>query len=229
MPPRITIRNANSFVQIDSNFKNMELLYKSSIVLTSQDAMGVYADIGLPAGRSGLLVAVRDTTNSGGCHTRMQAVNVMRIYADQGALNRTVTVYLFASISDDTLPKVPKVVIRDPATGRVIFSSTKRYLKVLGVFAGNLEKDQETSATFPGKTIAIIQCMRPEYERLTTGGTPTQPSFTILLHKGLMRVNGDTAYVKNGLSRMFTSLGGGVNNEFTISPARYIYIDVTGY
>lgn len=225
---RLIVRNANSFIQIDSNYKNMELLYKATATLSNSDALGYYAEVGMPANKSNVLMAIRDTTGLG-CHIVVVNGNTWRIYGDRNSQNRQVTYYLFCEQTDDALPKVPKVVIRNPNNGKVIFTSTKRYLKVLHLYQGELQDDQSYSFDGGGRTLAVIQCMKPSFERLETGGTGSQPVFNITIKRGLMRIAGNVATVQNRFCSAFSSIGGGTNSSITISPAMYIFIDVTGY
>jgi len=233
----LRVRNKDRVLQIDGEYQNLELVSKATYTIPVEsvggDMWGGRVDIPPPAGRLNVVMAVL-TTAAAGVYT-VRVGTTYRIY--RGSLNGSnvveVTVYFFATPIERDTGGVG-LIVRSRVTGAVVYNSNYRYLRILKfapvdlyVPQNAIEPPSSASFSFPGKKVAIIQCVRPNARRQTPAGTPQQYIGVFGFFGGTMRTDGATnAIIEHrvigsavgpwGQSTAFQTLG------------TYMIVDVTG-
>lgn len=224
------VRNSNNILQIDGEYQNMELIYKANLTLSQADVLGYYNDVTPPANQPNALLAIHDTGS--GCYVQKLTNGNYRIYTDRSATsaNRVIEYFFFGNPDQTVISGGVGFKVRNPNNGAILFSSQKRYFRVQGIAFQQINPNTEVSQAFPGKKIAILQNMCPQYMRIESGGTPQQPIIIISAYRGTMRIN-QNGYpvVENRLVSQFGGPGTGQPGTFNLPDAGYMFIDVTGF
>lgn len=222
------VRNSANILQIDGIYQNLELLFKATLTLSLSNSIGCYNDIVVPANKVNALIALYDTGT--GCYIQVSSSGVYRVYSELSQKGKTIEYFLFAEPNDS--PQIGGVgfVVRNPNTAKVIFHSARRYFRVMQTFIGDIPIDTQISVSFPGRKIAILQCMRVRYWRFDTGGTGGTPSFVVTIRSGVMRVDGaGNAIVQNKIVAQLGGPGGGTAGTDNFPYGSYMFIDVTNF
>lgn len=236
----LRIRNQNQILQIDGEYQNLELVSKTdhSIPVSSPtgDMWGGSIDIAVPAGRSNVTMAVKTTVATGVYVVKIGA-SIFRVY--RGSLSGSnpvvFTAYIFATPIERQSFGLIGLVVRSRLTGSVVYNSNYRYLRILR-FApvdlympiDGLAPPSVASFSFPGKNVAIMQCVRPNGRRQNPAGTPQMPISVFGFFGGTMRTDGGGVAI---IEHRAIASAIGPNGQSVASQTfgTYMIIDVTGY
>lgn len=237
----LRVRNQNRILQIDGEYQNLELVLKAnySIPTTSStgDMWGASVDVPSPPGRTNVVLAIQ-TTAPAGVYFVKTGASTFRIYRGSGNGSTDpvlITVYFFAAPLERSSAGGVGIVVRNITTGLVVFNSNYKYLRILQFANVNLTMPQDanvppTTATFSfaGKTLAIVQCVRPNGRRQTTGGPPQQPVGIFGFFGGTMRTDGaSTATITHRV--IASAVGPAGSSSATQTLGTYMIVDVTGF
>ncbi|MGZ0702527.1 hypothetical protein [Pseudomonas piscis] len=223
------VRNQNKILQIDGCYENQELVSVDTYVMSSRgnDILGSYAAVNVPSGRKNPVIAVSGSVR--GVYIKRISVGLFYIYSGGGIDDKeTVKVYVFADPISAAGGGVG-LVVRNRVTGAVVYNSNNKYIRVLGFESVSLGIHNSASATFPGKTIAIIQGVRPYARKIDMGGPPNQPVGIFGFFSGTIKSpDASTCIIEH--RGVASAVGGRANNTLSVSPwGSYLVIDVTGY
>lgn len=232
MPAGLRIRNNGNILQIDGTYRNSELIQKGTLALNQSDVngRGWFGSISLPASKSMTFIAFRAA--SPGIYWQLQNATTMQVFSGSKAPTPQppdITYYIFGE------PDIPisggvGLIVRNAATGQVAYNSRKKYLRILQPINQQIPVDSGLTLTYPGKTVAICQCMRPTRWKVDTGGTPQQPIFVLSLASGTMATpDAQTAVILNRTTETYTGFGGNTTQIVNMLDAAYLIVDVTGY
>lgn len=235
----LRVRNSARILQIDGEYQNHELVSKTDYLIpppgSTSDMWGPSVDVAFPSGRTDPLIAIR-TEAAAGVYVVRVGASSFRVYRGSGNLTGNVafTAYIFAAPIERSGAGLVGLVVRSMATGKVVYNSNYRYLRVLNFASVNLPMPanaQETppSAVFThgGKTVAIAQCVRPNGRRITPGGTPQQPVGFFGFFGGTMRNSGaPTAIIEHRV--IASAVGPPATSVAQQNQGTYLIIDVTG-
>lgn len=235
------VRNQNRILQIDGEYQNHELLSISNHSIgawgTTNDMWGTSVDIAPPPGRANVILAIKTTAPAGVYVVRISA-SVYRVYRGIGnPLNDVIsfTAYFFATPIERIASGGVGLVVRNRITGNVVFNSNYRYLRIMQFAPVDLYMPidanvppSSASFSFPGKTLAVVQCVRPNGRRQNDAGTPQQPISVFGFFSGTMRTDGgDTATITHRV--ISTAIGPRGTSVASQTFGTYMIIDVTGY
>ncbi|MCU7649483.1 hypothetical protein [Pseudomonas piscis] len=223
------VRNQNKILQIDGRYENQELVSVDTYVMSSRDndIFGCYAAVNVPSGRKNPIIAVSGSAQ--GVYIKRISAGLFYIYSGSGDDKRTVRVYIFADPYPVSVGGSVGLVVRNRVTGTVVYNSNNKYIRVLGFESVSLGLYKSASATFPGKTIAIIQGVRPYARKTDDGGPPNQPVGLFGFFSGIIKSPDTSTYIieHRGVAN---AVGGRAGNTLSVSPwGSYLVIDVTGY
>lgn len=231
------VRNKDRILQIDGEYQNHELVLVADYNLTGTAGGlgGPTADVSVPAGRTNAIIAVAKADR--GVYVKKIDASTFRIFAgnNQAGSSGTVRVYMFAVPIERTSTGLVGLVIRSRLTGAVVYNSNYKYLKILKFFTVDLYMPQDAnvppssvSYDFPGKSVAIIQCLRPYGRRQVAGGTPQQPNSVFGFFSGTMRTPvPTTATIEHRVTASAVGPPGSSVTSMTLGA--YIVVDVTSY
>lgn len=224
----LRVRNSSNILQIDGTYQNLELYATGTITMNLDDNnLGAYAEVACPAGKFSPVLAVK--TASEGVFVIRHSASVFRIYVGARVYTKTVTYYLFTE-SGPVSPGGVGLIVRNENTGAVVYNSNKKYLRVLQPVVGAIAVDGSLSYSFPGKSIAIVQGLRPNYRNITSGGPVGQPVFVITLKSGTMRTpDASTAVLDYRTFITLTGFGSIAPSTDAMGNCNYLIVDVTGY
>jgi hypothetical protein len=217
-------RNNNSVLVIDGTYKNLELISSGSVSLGTADPnnQGMYADVAVPLGSTNVLLAIRSAAQ--GVYWKKLNASTFRIYAG-GSTAVTVAYYLFADpVQSSNVGKVG-LVIRNASNGQVLYKSTRKYLRVLGMLSGTIVTDSTVTQQYAGKTVAIIQMLRANLIRMETGGTGQQPIFVVTWKSATMHTP-DASTVRITHRTVATNTGFGNPSPYVDAIQEYAYMIV---
>lgn len=237
----IAVRNQNRILQIDGEYQNHELVYKAEYTVpdwdSTNDMWGGFIDVIVPPNRENVVMAIKTLAPSG-LYTIKISNTSYRIY--RGSTNPLsggipVTVYFFATPIENNQPGGIGIVVRSRTSGKIVFNSNYRYLRILqfapvDLYVPQNAQDPPSTATFSfvDKTVAIVQCVRPNGRRQTPGGTPQQPISIFGFFSGTMRTDGaGTATITHRV--ISSAIGPWGSSVASQTFGTYMIIDVTGY
>lgn len=233
----LRVRNKNRVLQIDGEYKNHELVSVGTYAMASTDngLWGVFADIPVPPGRTNALIAV--SKQDRGVYVKKLNSSTFRIFAGQNtsATSGSVKVYMFAEPIQRASTGKIGLIVRSRITGQVVYDSSFKYLRILGFVQVNLAMPIDanvppTSASFnyPGKEVAIIQCLRPYGRRQNPSGNPQLPVGVFGFFGGTMRTPDlSTALIEHRV--IASAVGPNGSDVASQTLGAYIVVDVTNY
>ncbi|MGZ0702531.1 hypothetical protein [Pseudomonas piscis] len=217
----LRVRNKDKILQIDGDYQCQELVSVSTLTMSSRDDFlpGYHADLTVPSGRENTTIAV--SGSSQGVYVKKISPTVFRIYSGNSSDGtRTVKVYVFADPLNNEVGGVG-LVVRSRTTGGIVYNSNKRYARILGFVPVSVNVYQAYSGSYPGKSIAIIQSVRP-YAIQTT-------AYAQEFFSGVMRNNGESAYIIEHRHVARAPGQGSRENLYESPQGTYIIVDVTDY
>lgn len=233
----LRIRNSSRIVQIDGEYKNHELVSVGTYAMSTVDSglWGAYVDIAVPPARSNALIAVSKADR--GVYVKKINQNTFRVFAGQNTASTSgsVKVYIFAEPIQRPSTGLLGLIVRSKLTGDVVYNSNYRYLRILGFVSVDLYMPQDanvppSSATFnyPGKEVAIIQCLRPYGRRQSPGGNPQLPIGIFGFFGGTMRTpDPTTALIEH---RVIAAAVGPPGTDVAAQTlGAYIVVDVSNF
>ena len=229
----LKIRNANQILQIDGNYQNMELVSKSTFTInqTENDIRGRFIDVGIPGGRKNAVIACSEGTL--GVYVIRKNATTFRIYStgDSVPPDKTVVVYMFAAPLTTTNTGGIGLKVRNRTTGEVVYNSVNKYLRILDFINVSLASNAGyTTPSYSGKTVAVVQCLRPWGRTTANGGPPNQPIGIFGFNGGTMLVNNSNSTVNITNRPLYSAVGGAVGNTAWNQPSgTYLIVDVTGF
>lgn len=234
----LRIRNKDRILQIDGEYQNLELVSKSDYSIpqnsSTGDMWGASVDIAVPSGRSNVTIAI-STTASTGVYVVKIGESLFRVY--RGVPNDATvvfTAYIFATPIERQSFGLVGLVVRSRLTGQVVYNSNYKYLRILRFAPVDLYMPIDANAPpsqaffdFPGKTVAIMQCVRPNGRRQNPAGTPQMPISVFGFFGGKMRTNGgSTAIIEHRV--IASAIGPTGSSVASQTFGTYMVIDVTG-
>lgn len=229
MTAGLRVIGALGTAQIDSNYRNFELIAAGSITLTGGSGVVRYADVAIPSGEAFPVLAL---ASGYPCWSVMASASVYRIYATvPNNVVPTLQYYMFGTPAP--VPSGPSGIIglrvRNPATGNIAFSSERRYMNVLDRRSGAMALSDAVSGSVAGKTVAIAVQMRPyNWNRRTVN--QGQPVTQISIRSGRAVTSGSSwTYDFNATGIISASLGTTPTLDYTLPYYALLIIDVTGY
>lgn len=232
------VRNQNRILQIDGEYKNLELVSVANYSVSSNDSglWGRFADVPVPAGRQNVVLAVKCSSERGVYVVRRSA-GVFRVYSgDQGSGDISVfTAYIFATPQQSLGGFAIGLVVRSRITGEVVYNSNYKYMRILSFRPVNLpmplnaqSPPSQDSTTYGAKSVAIIQCVRPYGRRQVQGGTPQQPISIFGFFGATMRTpSTNWALIENRV--IASAIGPSGVSTSQRDFGTYMIVDVTGY
>jgi len=226
----LRVKGASSVVQIDSFYRNFELIATGNLTLTGGGDVGHFGDISIPSGESFPVLALSTPTYY--CWGTMLNDTTYRIYAiGPSGVIPTIRYYIYGTPKPSNVGQTGAIGlrIRNRVTGNIAFSSERKYMKVLQVRSGQMAvQDTLTGSVAAGRSIAIAVQLRPYSWRRRTVDQG-QPVVQITIFGGQIRCSG------NSWSYNFGGSGGEafLGNLPTISYDRlgynFMILDVTGF
>lgn len=201
------------------------------------DMWGPSVDVPVPSGRTNIIMAIKTSAPAGFYVVKISA-STYRVYrgTNQGTSeNIPFTVYFFATSIEQPEQSGTGLLIRNRVTGKVVFNSNFRYLRIMQFAALSLAMPVDANAppttatfSFPGRTLAVVQCVRPNGRRQVPAGTPQQPVSVFGFFSGTMRTDG--AGTVTITHRVIASAVGPYGQSVAEQRlGSYMIIDVTGY
>lgn len=233
----LRVRNKDRILQIDGEFQNHELVSFGDYTFSNPENIfwRDYVDVPVPPGRTNAIIAVSKADR--GVYVKKLNASTFRVFSGNNttAVSGTVRVYIFAVPIERASTGLIGLVVRSRITGAVVYNSNFKYLRILSFFPVDLYVAQDAnvppasvSYNFPGKSVAIIQCLRPYARRSTPGGNPQQPIGIYGFFGGTMKVpDPSTALIEHRV--IASAVGPPASGLVAMTQGVYLVVDVTSY
>lgn len=148
------IRNENNIIQIDENYQNLELIQKGGF--SGSSGPNGTETVAFPSDATAIIAVV---CTSGAVSWNIGQAGILTIYF-QGS-NVAGEYFIFSRARTTTpLPKIG-VVIRNKNTGAVVFSSNRRYMRVVDYRSGTLAVNGSVVLSYGSRKVAVAAGVRP--------------------------------------------------------------------
>lgn len=150
-------RQNDSRIQIDETFANLELVTSGTLTFSGLESS---KSIAAPSGRTNVVIALRPTTAGTTACVVKATGGGFTVY--KGGSDGAVAYHLFADPLNTPTPDKVGLVVRNRATGKIVYNSNYKYLKILDAFPVSLALGQSLTKSYDSsKVVALIACLVP--------------------------------------------------------------------
>ncbi|UOL48387.1 hypothetical protein [Pseudomonas phage Almagne] len=222
------VRNQDRVLQIDGTYTNMEFKSKGTLTPSQQsnDILGYFADVQSPSPTAVIAVVGQGD----GVYVKKMPNGNFRVYAGRSLPSQVTpfTYYIFDKASNTDLGGGFGFVVRSRITGQVVFNSNRRYLRILDMINATVLPDESSTFSYPGKSIAPIQCRKSYYRIHSPGGAPNQPVLIIGWKNSCIRNLSTSSFNVWNRGTHSAQVGGNQYYSDSVPFVSYIVVDVTG-